>query len=61
MLKMALPDTQNSGFKRPLSMTLNYVSYLEVAAVDTDVVSHCDPGQGSATEKEVNIALLWAD
>lgn len=42
-------------------MTLNYVSYLEVAAVDTDVVSHCDPGQGSATEKEVNIALLWAD
>lgn len=31
------------------------------AAVDTDVVFPCDPYQASATEKEVNIALMLAD
>lgn len=31
------------------------------ATVDADVVSPCDPGQGSAIEKEVNIALMLAD
>ena len=31
------------------------------AAANADVVSPCDPGQGSATEKEGNTALMLAD
>lgn len=48
-------------FLKALVQDFKLCLLLEVAAADTAVISHCDPGQGSATEKEVNIALLWAD